>query len=230
MVSPEFGEYFSNIDPETITKVTADWFQLPVYTQIPIVARERLNVLTKLQGDVKGFIEQGSLQAKGLVNEGRHSEALLFMDHRLELVGSTFTGDEAITARIYTLRRRAYVKEHLATSGEFSKLPSGTPGRTLCFASAAQDYMQADLELGSVSDFALRISECFGGAGLHTTQMSAIQKVLGDNVTVIRRGSPGEVVVKDLERRATEIIDLSDKGPVKSFKIVSGTLPDPKSN
>lgn len=232
MANSEFEQYFGHFNPEEATNVADRWFNSPTYVQLPQVEHQRFKALTELAGDVKLFVEQTTNNANELVKAKRQFEALDLVDQRLKEAERVFEGDNLLTARRYALYRRGYVQEHLATFGSYSKLPLGDPMRTVCFLSAARDYMLADLELGCVTDYGLRVSECFGGARNGDLQMAALGKCFNglDNVTLVHSKSPDRVIVKDLERRATEIIEIGEVPGGGSARIIHGEYPDPKLN
>ena len=231
MTRLESGSDFGNIDLEAATDVANRWFQLPAYTEVPKDVLERLKHLTELQGPVKDFVDQHLADVKALLEQSGYNEALVLINQGLSEIDTRFAGDDSITARVFTLRRRAYIKEANATFGELSKFPLGNTERNSCFISAAADYMQADLELGSMSDFALRVSECFGGARLGKYQVMALQKALGDNVMLVSKDSGADMVaLSDLMRRATETVEIGEVPGGGKAKIVSGKLPDSRTN
>lgn len=232
MASNEFQQYFGNFNADQATEVADRWFNAPTYVELPKEENQRFKALTELTGDVKLFVEQTTNNANELVKAERQFEALDLVDQRLKEAEKVFEGDDLLTARRYTFYRRSYVQEHLATFGSYSKLPLGDPMRTICFLSAARDYMLADLELGCVTDYGLRVSECFGGARNGNAQMAALDKCFGGlgDVTLVHGKSPDMIIVKDLERRATETVEIGEVPGGGSARIISGEYPDPKLN
>ena len=200
MIGAEFQQYFGRFNPDEATDVADRWFNSPTYVQLPELEHQKVKALTELTGDVKLFVEQTINNANELVKAGRQFDALDLVDQRLKHAETTFSGDDLLTARRYAFYRRGYVQEHIATFGAYSKLPLGDPMRTVCFLSAARDYMLADLELGCVTDYGLRVSECFGGARNGQVQMAALDKCFGGlGVTLVHSKSPDMIIVKDLE-------------------------------
>lgn len=232
MTNGEFQQYFGHFGHEETQEVTDRWLALPILVRLPEVDVERAKVLVELQGSVEVFVEQHRKDIIPLVKEDRHFEALDLIDRRLAETEAMFSGNDLLTARIYTLRRRGYIQEHLATYGGYSQLELGHPFRTVSFLSAARDYMQADLELGCITDYALRVSECFGGARIGTLQRSALTKFFGghENVTLISKDSTDLVILQDLIRRATKITPIAPvPGSIDAIHI-QGELPDPQRN
>lgn len=228
----EFEQYFGHFNPKEAADVVDRWFNSPTYIQLPDIEHDRAKALTELSGNVKIFANETTHNANDLAKAGRELDALDFIDQRLTEAERVFRGDDLLTARRYAFYRRGYVQEHLATFGSYSKLPLGDPMRTICFLSAARDYMLADLELGCVTDYGLRVSECFVGARNGDAQMAALDKFFGGlgDIMPVNKNSPDMVIVKDLERRATERIDLGEVPGGGSARIISGEYPDPKLN
>lgn len=191
---------------------------------------QRAECLVSLQGGVKTFVEQHRQDVMSLTKTHKHFEALRLVNQRLLDLEKIFLGDDVITAKIFTLRRRGWIKEHLATFGEFSRYPLGDTMRTICFAGGAMDYMQADLELGCATDYGMRASECFGGAGMHELAGAAAVKLFGENVVIMGANSVDALLVKDMARRAIETTNL---GPIPGgidAKMITVSLPDTRAN
>lgn len=232
MANGEFEQYFGHFNPEEATDVADRWFNSPTYVQLSEVEHQRLKALTELTGDVRLFVEQTTNDANELVKADRQFEALDLIDQRLKEASAVFSGDNLLTARRYAFYRRGYVQEHLATFGYYSKLPLGDPMRTVCFLSAGRDYMLSDLELGCVTDYGLRVSECFGGARNGELQMAALGKCFGglENISLVHGKSPDMVIVKDLEKRATETVEKGEVPGGGRARIISGEYPSPQVN
>lgn len=218
----EFEQYFSGFNPDEITAVADRWFNTPTYIQIPQEDYERARALMELTGDVKTFTEHTTNVANELAKAGRELESRDFIDQRLIEAEVAFEGDELLTARRYALYRRGYVQEHLATFGVYSKLPVGNRIKTLCFLNAARDYMLSDLELGCVTDYGLRVAECFGGTGNQEMEMMVLRKCIGGDIMIINKKSSGMIMVQDLKRRATETIDVGEVPGGGDVKIIRG--------
>lgn len=233
MANAEFQHYFGHFNPEEAREITDRWLNLPPYVHLPEGELQRTKSLVELQGNVEVFVEQQRQDMIPLVKGDQHFDALDLINQRLADAERMFSGDELLTARVFTLRGRAYIKEHLATFGGYSKLERDHPFRTVCFLTSAIDYMQADLELGCVTDYGLRISECFGGVGIGKLQMAALEKCFGglENVTLIGRNDPNAMImVSDLLRRATETIDLGQVPGGGSAVVIKGEYPDSQLN
>lgn len=230
MIASEFQQHFGNITSDNFSEIAAKWFQLPVYTELPPKLLTRAKSLTHLNGAVKTFVEQHRLAVVPLAQSDSHFEALRLANQRLVDAERIFLGDDLITARIFTFRRRGWIKEHLSTFGEFSKYPLGDSMRTISFVGGAMDYMQADLELGCASDYGMRASECLGGAGMHKLATAAIVKLFGENVIIMGANSVDALIIKDLARRA---IETTIFGPVpggRDAKMITVRNPNTELN
>lgn len=233
MSRQESIEHSGGINPENITGIAARWFALPVYVDLPPEEDQRVERLSELEGDVKEFIERHQEEVRALITANREVDALRLINERLAQIDSLFSGDAATTARVYILRRRAYTQEYLATKGGYSQLPLGNPTRSACFLAAASDYMQADLMVGCVTDYALRVSECFGGARARELQIAALQKVFSGfngNVVLMEKGGVNDVMLEDLVRRSTETTVLGNVPGGGEAKVIKGKLPEARNN
>lgn len=232
MANGEFQQYFGHFNPEEARETTDRWLSMPILVRLPEEGIQRAKAIVELKGSIEVFVEQHRQDIIPLVKSGDHFGAIDLINQRLADTQEIFSGDELLTARIYTLRRRGYIQEHLATYGDYSNHERSHPVRTVCFLSAAKDYMQADLELGCISDYALRISECFGGAGIGDLQRGALTKFFGghENVTLIHKNSPDMIVLQDLMRRATKITDIAPVPGSLDAIMIEGKLPDIKLN
>lgn len=230
MHTTEFQQHFGNITSEGFSRVTVNWLQLPAYPELPADLLAKAKILTEPQGAVGAFIEQHRQAVGALVKENKHFEAMGLVDQRLGEIEKIFLGDDLITARIFTYRRRGWIKEQLATFGEMSHYPLGDSMRTLCFIGGAMDYMQGDLELGCVTDYAGRAAECFGGAGMHELQAAALVKLFGRNVIIAGVDSMEAMTAQDIVRRAIETKNIDSIPGGGEAKIVTAIMPNPQLN
>lgn len=226
----EFQELFGNVNSAAFSEVATNWFQLPPYFKLSDDLRQKAESLVVLQGSVGTFTEKHRQAVSKLVEEKDHFEALRLADQRFLDAEKIFLGDDLVTARIFTLRRRGWVKEHLATFGEMSKYPLGDSMRTLCFVGGAMDYMQGDVELGCATDYGMRIAECLGGAQIPELQVAAIVKLFGENITIVGVNGVDGICVKDLARRAFKTINIGQVPAGHTAKIIAVNMPDTESN
>lgn len=229
----EFQKYFDQFNPEVAAGIADRWFAMPTYVQLDRVVLNRVESLVELRGVVEEFVEHHWQAVNLLTKARRHFEALDFINERLNIAEREFSGDDLITARVYTYRGRGFIQEHLATFGDYSKLELGNTMRTTAFLSAAQDYILADLELGCVTDYGARISECYGGAQINRgVRMAVLAKLFGstDRVTLVDKNSIDMILVQDLFRRAVDQRDAGEVPGGGQIKIVSINQPDSRVN
>lgn len=230
MVTSEFQQHFGNITAENFSAITAKWLDIPAYPELSTGLRVRAEKLTHLEGAVGVFVDHHKQAVSALVKQNQYFEALKLVDQRLEDAERMFAGDDLITARIFTHRRRGWIKEHWASIGELSKYPLGDSMRTLCFVGGAMDYMQADLELGCVTDYAGRISECFGGAGMYDLQGAAIVKLFGENAVIVGANSIDALIIRDMASKAIETKNIGSVPSGGDAKIITIPVPNPQLN
>lgn len=229
----EFQKYFGDFNLEEVGGIANRWLALPTYMQLPDAEIQRAESLVELSGSVQAFTEHHRQAIRPLTKSNRHFEALDLVDERLTTLERGFTGDELITARVFAYRRRGFVQEDLATFGDYSILELGHPMRTTAFLSAARDYMLADLKLGCVTDFGMRVAECAGGARVEELRTAALTKLFGNaqSITLVNANDGGAMaIVGDLLRRAVTRIDMGKNPGGGHTQVIAVKQPDPRIN
>lgn len=115
---------------------------------------------------------------------GKYDEGVKIAKSALrQLHDQKFSSDDERAAKILLTRRLGRIYEHQATFGE-GKLPQTHPGRRQHFIQAAFYYMEADKEMGLMTEFAGRAAEALGGAGLGDVSVLLLTAFFGDNLLI----------------------------------------------
>lgn len=220
--------------PDRFRAVFSQWISMPCYSS----DNEDYSLLTALSDpkrtpEIEKFL--GGVRAKvhNELDSHDYEGAINILTNAFQEASQQFTDDHVTTVQRFIWYRAGFVHEHRATYGDLSKHPLGDNDRTACFLKAATCYMQADLLLGYVSDYAGRVAESLGGAGALYGSFAgkAIQKLFGDNTLIIDPDDAGgQAMVQDLKRRSKDTRKgLMPGGGDVSF--VSGDdLPSTNSN
>lgn len=208
----EQNELIKTIEESSSDKfraVFSRWISMPRYEP----ANEDYSLLKAISNpkrtpEIEKFLGGIRAKVKKELDDKDYEGVVNVLTYAFQESTQRFGGDQITTVQRFVWYRAGFVHEHRATYGDLSKKPLADKERTACFLKAATCYMQADLPLGYVSDYACRVAESLGGAGALYGSFAgkAIQKLFGDDTLVISKNDPGgEAMVQDLKRRSKDI-------------------------
>lgn len=195
--------------PDRFRTVFSQWISMPRYDP----HNEDYSLLTSIADskrtpEIERFLGEIRAKVSKKLEHHDYDGATSALSEAFQESNKLFTGDHITTVQRFIWYRAGFVHEHRATYGDLSKRPLGDRDRTACFLKAATCYMQTDIPLGYVSDYAGRVFESLGGAGPLYGEFAgrAIQKLFGQDVTVVGPDDPGgRAVIQDLKRRSKDI-------------------------
>lgn len=212
MPGPEQNKLRQSIEtssPDRFRAIFSQWISMPRYDP----GNEDYSLLESISDPkrspaVEAFLTKLREDVGKRIESDDYGKAVDILANAYEQAVQNFSGDLITTLHRFIWYRSGFVHEHRATYGDLSKKPLGDKDRTACFLKAATCYMQADIVLGYVSDYGLRVSESLGGAGplYGEFSMRAITKLFGNDVIVIGpNDNAGRAAVKDLKRRSKNV-------------------------
>ncbi|CAN5195809.1 hypothetical protein BH09PAT2_BH09PAT2_05040 [soil metagenome] len=109
-------------------------------------------------------------------------------------------------------RRRLFYKKgrnfEAHATNTLNTIPLEDPKRAQYFYQAIEAYTEADLITGYLTDYAMRVAECSGGAGLMEVHNALINKIFGSNATIVSPASDAstKIMVQDLIKKSRPLI------------------------
>lgn len=194
--------------PDSFRTVFSQWVSMPRYDP----KNEDYSLITvisdpKRTPEIENFLRQVRGEVKIKLNSKDYEGAINVLTQAFQESSKQFSGDLVTTVQRFLWFRAGFVHEHRATYGDLSQKPLGDTERTAAFLTAATCYMQSDIALGYVSDYAARVSESLGGAGPLYGRFAGqtIRKLFGDEVLVVGPDDPsGQAIAQDLGRRSQD--------------------------
>lgn len=183
--------------------------------------------------EITSFLDITRQKAIDFRKAGQYGQAIALLSEALKQVPIHFEGDHQLTVNRFLYYRAGHTFEHLATFGDVSKLPYTDEKRILCFLQAATCYMQADIPFGHISDYAMRVWESLGGAGLPFAAFRevALSKFADKSSIVIGPNDiAGQVMAASLKKMATETRKGVIPGGGNAFFIAPEDLPPTNVN
>lgn len=183
--------------------------------------------------EIEKFLGAVRANVKKELDSGDYESAINVLTQAFKESSEQFSGDFITTVQRFLWFRAGHVHEHRATYGDLSKKPYGDTDRTASYLIAATCYMQADIALGYVSDYAVRVSESLRGAGplYGSFAGNATRKFSGQDVVIIGPDDPaGQVIALDLVRRSKDTREGLVPGGGDVNLISNKDLPPDKSN
>jgi len=147
---------------ETIKKYCA----LPHYGSIPGLLEKQAEIQTIYNENAQGFYETNRDNAWSAAQANDYTIATKYCVSALKQLDElSFSDHDKKAIRLLLTRRLGRVYEHWATFG-LEHEPLENPVRQKKFVAAAFLYMQADFELGGITEYAGRAGEALRGAQL----------------------------------------------------------------
>lgn len=230
----ELKRQLEESNPDKFRSAFGQWISMPCYSP----NSHKFEVLSticdpKRTPQVESFLTDVRARVKGQLDESDHEGAVNVLTDAYQRATKEFQGDVVTTVHRHIYFRTGFVYEYKATYGDLSHRPLGDRQRTECFLKAATCYMNADIIVGHVSDYAARVAESLGGAGelYGSYQTQAIRKLFGENVIVVGSNNPaGQVIAKDLERRSKDVQKGIVPGGGNASFVSKEDLPDGNNN
>lgn len=204
----ELKDKIKESNPDRFRAIFSQWIAMPRYDP----SNEDYSLLTAISDpkrtpEIERFLGGVRARVSKKLDTYNYDDAVDLLTDAFQESNRQFSGDHVTSVQRFIWYRTGFVHEHRATYGDLSKKPLGDRNRTACFLKAASCYMQADVLLGYVSDYAGRVFESLGGAGPLYGEFAgrAIQKLLGQDVVIVGSNDPGgQAVAKDLKRRSND--------------------------
>lgn len=171
---------FFRTNTADLPEITYHWFQLPNKAQEAIAKRDRNEIIKRLGAgeeihavlgmtprvtvEAQQFMDRFSPKLTKIVELKQEEKAIQLATTTLEQAGEQFEDDQLSLIRSRIFAARGTAQGYLIDQGSLKHLPYGHKLRSLCFLSAAADFMRADLESRQITDLAPAIAECFGQA------------------------------------------------------------------
>lgn len=165
--------------------VLREFFQLQSYMGRPDLFDEQNASQQIFNEQADSWHEQQKMAAWSAARGGQYPRAVSMMREAIKkLDHQGFSSHDTHAIKIFFLRRFGKIYEHWATYGKSSK-PHNDPNRQAHFFQAAYLYMLGDIELGGMTEFASRASECFRGAGYHDLGSNFDKAFWGGDMTYV---------------------------------------------
>lgn len=169
------------------------YVRLPNYIKVPRLLEKQKEIQAIHDPSASIYYENARSNGWAAARAGDYDQALSIVGNALnELPNQNFPDHDKTAIEILLTRRFGRIYEHQATFGEEEK-PLSDIGRRTHFLLAAYHYIQADFELGGITEFAGRASEAFAGAGMPKLQSVLLRTFFGENTII---NPPTEEVVE----------------------------------
>ncbi|HCL99732.1 MAG: hypothetical protein UU65_C0010G0004 [candidate division CPR2 bacterium GW2011_GWC1_41_48] len=222
---------------ENIESAIGQWLDMESYLTLDRDSQEfrKINELDNPGDRVKQYLSNLDTLNDPYFKERKASKPINNLLKALDEIGNVFEGDDLKTARLRLQRMIGTAYEHMATYDELSLLEKGHPKRNHCFLTAAYYYAKSDIELGFISDNALRMSESFGGAKCPDLQAAAFQKFFNDtnfNAILVARDSVEAIAAMSQMKRSQEVkwIEIAGSKRAAMFNVNKESMPNSLSN
>lgn len=206
---------------EEYSKVCRDFFKLPSYVGRSDLFEKQNQ--TQHIGSIKAetyYIINRDSAWKKAKEEKRYPEAVKQIQTALDtLPEMKFDKHDTRAIKIFFLRRLGKIYEHWATFGESHK-NQNYPEKQKHFLLATYNYILGEIELGVMTEYASRISECLRGMGLFEPASQFDKAFWGPNVTC----ASDDIDINILKQRGQRTDSESSGGAIMENWIIN--LPD----